>query len=181
MSREKLPEAPDRYDKADQDRTRRLIERALSQPAAAGTINVTQIAPAALRTARAVQVRSTGTIAPGASETGTIDIATPSTQLIAVQVDKKCWIRFYCNQAAADADATRPRSTDPLAGKGVIGEFIITSDWVNVILRVAPVLVLYNGDAPVGTTIKYRITSDEGSNAVITMNLTVVEVETKLP
>lgn len=180
MSREKLPEAPDRYDKADQDRTRRLIERALSQPAAAGTINVTQIQQSVLAVARTQLVKVTGTITNGSSETGSIDLLTPSKKLIAFQADKACWLRLYSNQASSDNDVTRPRNTDPFAGKGVIGEFIITTPLVNVKLQVAPVIVLYNGDSPVASTIKYRITNDSGADAVITLTMTVVEMETKL-
>lgn len=212
MAREKLPEAPAYYDKADQDRTRRLIERALSQPAAAGTIQVSQISPQLTETiikagklVRSASVRTTGTIASGASEVGVIDLLVPSNQLILLKVNKKCWIRFYATQQAADDDATRPRTTDPLAGKGVVGEFIINADWVNVLMRVAPVITLYNGDGPherlllesgdqllaengggfvteisvlQSTTIRYRITNDEGADAVISMDLTLIELET---
>lgn len=185
MSKEKLPEAPARYDKADQDRTRRLIERALSQPAAAGTIQVTQISPTLTETiiqagklVRAVQSRTTGTIGTNDTEEGSIDIQTPSNQLIGLTVDTPCWIRFYATSAARDDDSTRARTEDPEAGRGVVGEFIITADWVDVEMKVAPVITLYNGDDPTGTIIYYAITNDSGSDAVISFDMTIVELET---
>lgn len=185
MSREKLPEAPKQYDKADQDRTRRLIERALSQPAAAGTIEVTQISPTLTQTiieagklVRTVAARTTGSIANGDTETGVIDILTPSNQLILLEVDTPCWLRFYATEEASDNDATRLRSVDPLAGLGVIGEFIITADLVDVVMRVAPVLTLYSGAVPVDTLIYYAVTNDSGSSAEITFNMTIIELET---
>lgn len=179
MSKEKLPEAPKQYDKSDQDRTRRLIERALSQPAAAGTIQVTQVVKQIVTVARLAKAKVESSIAVGATATGNIDIGVPSAMLLKLSVDKKCWLRFYATSADQAADAARLRTIDPTAGQGCLGEFIITSDLVNVILRVAPVINLYNNDNPIGTLIYYAITNDEGSSASPTMTLTIVEVETK--
>ena len=178
MAREKLPEAPAVYNKADQDRTRRIIERGLAQPPAAGTIESGAIDPGVLKVVRVVETRTTGSLGSGNSETGVLDIKTPSTMLILLEVNKRCWLRFYATQAASDADSTRPRTTDPLAGSGVIGEFIINADLVNVVMRVAPVLIFYDGNVPTGTVVRYRITNDEAGTNTITFKLTVIELET---
>jgi hypothetical protein len=178
MASEKLPEAPKQYDKADQDRTRRLIERGLSQPPSAGTIQVTQVTKEVIEVVRQIKAKTHAGIGVGATVTGTIDLSVPSAVLIFLTVDKASWVRFYASQADADADATRLRDVDPLAGKGVLGEFIVTPEFVGVAFRVAPVMYLYNGSAPVTTTIVYAVTNDSGVTTSVTMTLTIVDVET---
>lgn len=180
MSKEKLPEAPARYDKADQDRTRRLIERALSQPAAAGTIEITQVTREVVALVRSQTIVSTGTIAAGDEESGTIQLGTPSQLLITFKADTRCWVRFYATSAARDADASRARDTDPQAGQGCLGEFIISSDFVSVEFKVAPVIFLYNADTVVDDVMYYKITNDSGVNAAIQLTLGLISQETAL-
>lgn len=183
--REKLPEAPKEYSKSDQDRMRKLVERAIAQPPAPGTILITQIEPQLIQTiitagklVRKVQIRTTGTIALGDTETGVIDIQTPSTILMLLTVDTASWVRFYDSQASLDNDSGRVRTVDPVAGEGCVGEFIITEDLAGVEIHVAPVMFLYNGEDPVGTVIHYAITNDDGASAAISLDMTIVEVET---
>lgn len=178
MAGDKLPEAPKDYDKADQDRMRRLVEKALRQPPAAGTVQVKQVVKEIVAVPRVVKTKTEGSTAVGATAVGNINIGAPGGVLLKLVVDKKCWLRFYATSADQALDAARLRTVDPTAGQGCLGEFIITSDLVNVALRVAPAIWLYNNDGPLATLIYYALTNDEGASAAPTMTLTVVDVET---
>lgn len=176
--RDKLGEAPKEYDKADQDRLRRLIEHGLSQPPAAGTIQVTQVVKEIIQVIRVVKTKTEVAVGIANTVTGAIDIAVPSGILVKLAVSKASWLRFYATAADRSSDSTRLRTVDPVAGLGVLGEFIVTATLAGVAFRVAPVMFLYNNDAPVAHTIYYALTNDSGVQQDITMTLTLVDLET---
>lgn len=179
MAWEKLPAAPDKYDREDQDRMRRIVERALKQPPAPGTIEVTQVVKEIVTVARRQVQKTTGSLATGGIENGSIDLGVPSDELIGFLVDQPCWVRFYATVNDRNNDSGRIRTVDPTPGTGVLGEFIILSTQTGVTFHVAPMIYLYNNDNPVSTLLYYAITNDAASTTPINVTLTMVDVETK--
>lgn len=156
-----------------------MIERGLKQPPAPGTIEVTQVVKEIVTVKRTITQKTTGSLITGGTETGTTDLTVPSAQLIGFKVDQPSWVRFYATTADRDNDAGRVRTVDPIAGAGVLGEFIVLAGQANTTFHVAPMIFLYNNDNPVGTLLYYAITNDAGITTTLTVTLTVIDVETK--
>lgn len=180
MAGDKLGEAPKAYDKADQDRTRRLIEKALRQPPAAGTIEITHLTTETITQVnppRRTVIAVTGSIGNGAVGTGSFNLGKPSAMLLRFAANHQGWIRLYATDADRVADAGRLRDVDPAAGLGVLGEFIINTALVNNNFRVAPIIYLINSDTVIVPTIYYAVTNDSGSSTTFTLTLSVVDME----
>lgn len=127
-----------------------------------------------LLAARQTLQKTTGSIAAGAAEDGTLDFSSRAVELLILTSNKKCRVRFYTTSAARAADASRDRSTDPLAGKGVLGEFIFA---VAATIPVSPPIFLYNADGTAANSIYYRIDNDESSSTTITLDLVHLDME----
>ncbi len=178
--KDKLAEAPQEYDKADQDRMRRIIEHGLAQPPAAGTIEITHLTTNTVHEVnpprRTITV-VTGSINNGAVGTGSLDLGKPSAMLLRFSANHQGWVRFYATAQDRTDDAGRLRDVDPTAGLGVLGEFIINTGFVGTNFRVAPIIYLINSDSVIVPTIYYAITNDSGINTTFTLTLSVVDME----
>lgn len=116
---------------------------------------------------------TTSSLADDASEN--VDVtAYKGYILYKIQTTHACWIRFYTDNAARAADATRQQNEFPEDGSGVIAEFITSSPQV---LRVSPGVIGFNNDAPVTNNIPMRITNLSGGGAQIQVVVTLLGLE----
>lgn len=123
-------------------------------------------------TALAVQVTyTTASLADGATETGTIAMPAGAREadLEALQTDHAAWVRCYATAAARSADSTRPITSDPTPGTGVLGDFLP----LGTTIPCGPPVGLYNGDTPQGSVIYIAITNKSGGTTTITATFTL--------
>lgn len=118
--------------------------------------------------------QSTGSIANGAS--ANISFAGfKSYTLYKVQSSHAAWITIYTDSASRANDASRPQTSDPTAGSGVVAEIITNSAGISTI---TPATIGFNNDNPVSTTIYAKVKNNSGSTANITVTLTILQLET---
>lgn len=118
----------------------------------------------------------TASLAAGGIENGTVSPGSRTALLLKITADKPCRVVFYSTAAARTADATRPRSSDPPPGQGILGEFIFS---VASTIDVAPSVFLYNGDAS-ANTVYYKVENDGASAQVITLDLLHLDMEAEV-
>jgi hypothetical protein len=125
-------------------------------------------------------IRTTAQVATDAIASG----ATDSTQVLSIgkacmmvklETDFPAWVRIYSSLAAQSADAARTRSTDPIAGSGVLLEVITVTGTLAVGL--SPGAMAYSLEASPGTTLHITVTNDDVSSRAITVTVTLVPIE----
>lgn len=94
--------------------------------------------------------------------------------LYKIQTSAAAWIRIYTDSASRTADAARSESVDPSASSGVIAEVITTG--ANTVI-VAPGTIGFNAETTPTTDIPMAVKNKSGSNAAITVTLTVLQIE----
>lgn len=100
-----------------------------------------------------------------ASSTDLFTVTLPKSGILqSITVDKPSWIRVYNNLANATADAARARTTDPVAGSGVLLEIITIVESQTIIL--SPPIVISNMESPVSDSYQVRITNDSETTGV---------------
>lgn len=166
-----LPKPGAKYDPRNEAETRRLIELAFLRIAAVtGTGGGGTSTPAATR--REV-ILTTGSVASGAEEQGTIDMGAKTQMLLLIESDRACRLRFYATSAARATDLSRGTDADPPAGRGVQGEFI----WQTSHQKIVNFVDLFNADDPVTNTIYYTYKNLSGSTGTATITMTVLTLE----
>jgi hypothetical protein len=109
------------------------------------------------------------------SATGNLDVTGfKGYALYKIQTSHAAWVRIYTDTASRTADNSRTENTDPGTNSGVIAEVITTG--ANTIV-IAPAAIGFNNEATPGTGIPMAVTNKSGGTAVITVTLTVVQME----
>lgn len=93
--------------------------------------------------------------------------------LLSIQSTKAGWFRLYNRAAAATADASRGRETDPTAGSGLITETISAGTET---IRLTPAPTFANVESPVTDQYPYRFRNDgTAGSATITLSYLILE------
>jgi len=98
-----------------------------------------------------------------------------SYTLYEVQTSHAAWVTLYVNPATRTADASRPITSDPASGSGVIAEVVTSGAQTKLI---TPATIGFNYDNPVNTTIYAKVVNKSGSTQNITVTLTILQLET---
>ena len=107
--------------------------------------------------------------------TGPINITGYKTySLLKIQSSHAAWIRLYVSDAARTADASRAEGVDPAPGAGVLAEIVTTGSET---ILMSPGVFGWNNESPVTTNIPCAVTNKSGSTAIITVTLTLVQLE----
>lgn len=125
---------------------------------------------------RATVSKTTGSLANGASETGTLTLA-KTLALLGATTDRDARVQLYATAAYRTADAGRAVGTNPTPGteNGIIADFVLTSalgTW-----DFSPPLLGSNRDGTPASTVYYRITN-LGTTGTITVGVTYLPLET---
>jgi hypothetical protein len=156
---------------------RQIVERVLRQLSSLATSEDVAAAIGAIPTkepARATTILTTASLAAGVEGTGTIDFDNTSTALLKIAADRACRVRLYATAAARTADSARATTVDPLAGIGVLGEFVFGSATT---IPVSPMVWLYNGDAPAVELIYYAVVNKTAGTSTVQVTFTHVKQE----
>ena len=125
--------------------------------------------------ARSEVSASTGSIA--ADATADITITGGKTySLLKIAVDAASWVRLYTDTTSRTNDASRPYTTDPTPGSGVIAE-VRTETTGSTTFLMSPAVMGWNDDSTPSANIYAKVTNNESSSADITVTLTIVELE----
>ena len=95
-----------------------------------------------------------------------------SYAILEVSSTTSAWVRIYTSDTTRTNDATRTQYTDTMPGSGVIAEFMTIS--TNTI-EVTPVVIGFVN--PASTTIPIAVTNISGSDATISVSLTLLQLE----
>ncbi len=123
-------------------------------------------------------VKTTGSLADQASETGTVDLG-KTFILVKLAVDRACRVRLYTTDSLRTADASRLFGTDPTAGSqhGVICDVLLTAvtglTWL-----MSPEALGSCNEAVVTVSIPYSIQNLSGSASTVQVTFTVTAMET---
>lgn len=123
---------------------------------------------------RVTKSASTGSLANGATGNTNVLDAFKGYALLKVQTSAAAWVRIYVSEAARTADAGRLESEDPAADAGVIAEVITTGAET---VLVSPGVFGFNDESPVTTTIPLAVTNKSGGTTVVSVTLTLVQLE----
>ena len=116
---------------------------------------------------------TTASLANGA--TGDISIVGAKGYILyKIQTSVAAWVRIYTTTAARTADSSRAEGVDPLPGAGVIAE-VITTGAATIIM--SPGVFGFNDEAIPTTSIALAVTNKSGSTSVVTVTLTILQVE----
>lgn len=99
-----------------------------------------------------------------------------SWMLQKVGISSAAWVVLYTDQAAMTADASRPHTTDPSPGSGVIAEVRTTTAGVSTFIM-SPGVMGWNNDPTPSNNIWFKVTNNETSAANITVSLDIVQLE----
>ncbi|MBZ5566560.1 MAG: hypothetical protein LAN64_01785 [Acidobacteriia bacterium] len=128
---------------------------------------------------RANVVYTTGTIAAGAYETGSMTIA-KSFAIVAVTVDRSCRVRLYSTAAQRNADISRGTYSLPAinTSHGVIMDFVLDGSASAPLsgFICSPEVYGANGDGSPTSSIYYTITNNTASPSTVTVTL-VTKIE----
>jgi hypothetical protein len=94
--------------------------------------------------------------------------------LYSIQVDNAAWVTVYSSTAARTNDASRPQSTPPTAGSGVIAEIISTGPVTQLI---TPGAVGFSSESPPTTVVPMKVVNNGGSSVAITVSLNLLQTE----
>jgi len=95
--------------------------------------------------------------------------------LLKVYTSRAARVRIYTDDASRTADASRAEGTDPTADAGVVAEVITTT--ANETVLISPGAFGFNNESTPTTTIPTMITNKSGSTQVITVTLTLLQLE----
>lgn len=114
------------------------------------------------------QVITTASLANLGTETGVLTIPDLACDLIAIEVDRACWVTLYSTVAARSADSGRVLPTRPTAGTGVLAEFVLAGSGTT---PGSPPPRLINGDGAGGAAsasqVYYRIENMSGATSPV--------------
>lgn len=106
---------------------------------------------------------------------GNIDLAAyKSYALYKISTSAASWVRLYTTSAARSQDVTRTSGQDPAYSAGVIAEVITTG--ANTVV-IAPAAFGFNDESTPTSTIPIAVTNLSGNTGVITVTITLLELE----
>lgn len=117
---------------------------------------------------------TTASLAPNASETGTITLA-KSYRLLHISTSRPAWVEIYTTAAAMTADASRTVDEDPATDAGLMLEYVTTSGMLSAPL--SPLVDGYNAEAVPSSSISLRITNLDTASGTVALNLVWIETE----
>jgi hypothetical protein len=85
------------------------------------------------------------------------------------------WVRLYSDATSRTADASRTEGNDPIPGSGVIAEIITTSSALTQLIT--PGVLGFNNDTTSTSTIYLAVTNKDSVSRVITIDLTILQLE----
>jgi len=116
---------------------------------------------------------ATSSIASGANAIVTVS-GFSSYALFSIHTSAAAWVTCYTNVSAQIADMSRPITTDPVPGSGIIAEVITTGSQT---VNFSPWVGGYNNESPVTSDIVLKIYNNGGVSAAITATLSVLKLE----
>lgn len=124
--------------------------------------------------ARSPLVITTANLADLAVESSSKTLPFTEGELLTLEVDRECWVRFYSSEAAQLADAARDFVTVAQAGMGVLGDFKPTGASV---ISVSPRAGIGNDEDPLVKRVWYTIQNRSGSASTVTVTMNMVPIE----
>lgn len=94
--------------------------------------------------------------------------------LMSVSTSHACWVRFYSDQASRIADQTREITADPVAGSGVVAEFITTGNQTQ---KVTPFIFGGNLETVPTDDLYMRVTNLSGGTTQINISVLLTRLE----
>lgn len=125
-------------------------------------------------TSRSNVVATTASLVNGATENVSVT-GYKGYLLYKIQTSAAAWVRIYTDTASQSADSARDELTDPDPGSGVIAEVITTGPQT---VLISPGTVGFSNESTPSSNIKLTVTNKSGSTSVITVTLTVLQLET---
>lgn len=118
-------------------------------------------------------VLTSASLAPGAVESGTIDLA-PGWRLAHIATDVEARLRLYDTTGHRTSDISRPIGTDPTltADHGLLFEFVTTATLLS-----ASLSPLVDGYCPSGIAVPYSLTNLSGSTTAVEVTLAWLRTE----
>ena len=132
------------------------------------------IDPPSSLSSRQTYTATTISIADGAADTITV-VGHKAYALLAIEPSAAAWVTVYTDATSRSADSGRSENTDPLPGSGVIAEVITTS--ANQKQIITPGTIGWNNDGTPSTNMYLKVVNKSGSNAAITVGMTVIKLE----
>ena len=123
---------------------------------------------------RQTYTATTASIADGATDNIAV-VGYKAYALLAIEPSAAAWVTVYTDATARSADSGRSENTDPLPGSGVIAEVITTS--ANQKQIITPGTIGWNNDGTPSTNMYLKVVNKSGSNAAITVGMTVIKLE----
>jgi hypothetical protein len=121
---------------------------------------------------RTTKVATTASIPAGSSATVTITGGFKGYALYSIQVSSAAWVVVYNGATARTNDASRLITTDPTPDAGVIAEVVTTGAQT---INFSPAALGYSAEN--STDIPLKVTNQAGSAQVITVTLTLLQLE----
>ena len=134
---------------------------------------VSGASPGSALTTRNEVITTTSIIDDGNSDTPNIN-GYKAYSLFKIETSAAAWVTLYCDSASRTADASRPETTDPTPGSGVIAEVITTGAET---ILMTPAVMGFNNDTTPGATIYAKVVNKSGSTQAITVTLTLLQLE----
>jgi len=94
--------------------------------------------------------------------------------LLKIETSHAAWVRLYVSDAARTADAVRTEGVDPAPGAGVLAEVVTTGGQT---ILMSPGVFGWSNESPANTNIPCAVTNKSGSTAIITVTLTLIQLE----
>ena len=121
-------------------------------------------------------VQATTAISLAAAATGNYQVAGAKSYLLSKLVTSfPAWVRLYSDATSRSADASRTEGNDPLPGSGVIAEIITTSSALTQLIT--PGVLGFNNDTTSTSTIYLAVTNKDSVSRIITIDLTILQLE----
>jgi hypothetical protein len=140
----------------------------------AGIVTVSSSGGSGFVPNRTVVSGSTGSIAANASSNIQIT-GFKSYCLLKAQVSVPAWVTLYTDTTSRTNDASRLITQDPIAGSGVIAEFITTTNSETVLFT--PTSIGFNNDNVVTDNIYLKVQNRSGVTASVSVSLTIIQLE----
>ena len=121
-------------------------------------------------------IRATTALSLVAGATENCQVVGAKSYLLSkVTTNYPAWIRIYSDGTSRSADASRSDGNDPLPGSGVIAEVITTSGALTQLIT--PGVLGFNNDTITTSTIYLAVTNNDSIDRVITIDLTILQLE----
>lgn len=133
--------------------------------------NLTGIAGTA-STRQSVTV-STGTVAPGAAVNVTA-VGYRGYALYSIQTSSAAWVTVYSSVSARSSDATRPQTSDPVPGSGVVAEVVTVSAGTQLF---TPAVIGFSSESIPTNDIQLKVVNNSAGAANVVVTLTLVKME----